>query len=345
MNGFARELLAIERSGFNARAGVLGIAVLGVFALAMIFVGPVAMAAAIGALVVLSADPPPPGRAWAVALLPPLVGGAALTFLSVSIGGNAVAGAVIGGIVALAATLQAGRGKKAGARGLIATMWVILAMTLYDSGVTALEYTVAFAVGGGAGAVVTWLRTRSDSPEGTGSDDLEAGSGAAPAPYLETQLLSPLGVLAVLRGIGIGLGIWIGFTYFPDHAAWVAITSVIVIRPPTHQAVVVGLQRSLGTGVGVIVAVALAGVVGQSSVGLAILFLATAFFMMSVREVNYALFAMLGAALVVFLQRIVQGGVAETALERLEATVIGVLVAFVVLAFVDAFDRRRRAAG
>ena len=125
----------------------------------------------------------------------------------------------------------------------------------------------------------------------------------------------------------------------------IAITSLIVIRPPTRKAVVVGLQRSLGTGIGVIAAVALAGIAGRADVVLVVLFLATAFLMMSVREVNYALFAMLAAALVVFLQRIVQGDAAETAYERLAATVIGVLIAFVVLGLVDAFGRTRRATG
>ena len=132
-------------------------------------------------------------------------------------------------------------------------------LTLYDSGVTALAYSLAFAVGGAAGGLVTWLRSRPRPP----------------------------------------------------------------VRPWWS-----GSSESLGTGVGVTAAVALAGIVGQSTAGVAILFLATALLMMSAREVNDALFAMLAAALA-----------------RLAATVIGVVIAFVVLGLVDAAARTKRATG
>jgi len=345
MTQFTRELLAVEREGIDLRAGVLGLLVLTAFAAAIALVGPVAMAAAVGALVVLSTDPPPAGRAWTIALMPLIISGAVLTFLAVWLDGNAIAGALLGGIVGLAATLQAGRSTKAGARGLIATIWVILGLTLYDSGVTPLEYSLAFVAGAAVGTLAALSRARSGPPEGAGADDVEGHVTGATIPSFGALLKSPLGLLAVLRGIGIGVAIWVGFMWFPSHPAWVAITALIVIRPPTHQAVLVGLQRSLGTCVGVIGAVALAGIVGETTAGLVVLFLATAFLMMSVREVNYALFAMLAAALVVFLERILQGNAAETAFDRFAATVTGVAIAFVILGLVDVFRRARRSDG
>lgn len=316
--------------------------VLAVFGLAIAVVGPVAMAAAIGALVVLATDPPPAGRSWATAPLPLIVGGAVLTWLAVSIGDQPVPAALLVGIVGVVATLVSGRSRKAGVRALVATLWVILALTLGATDVGALDYAVAFAVGGAVGAGVAVAKARKGSAEGTGDDDAEQGTSTPPPATLGDLLRSPIGPFAVLRGIGLGVGVYLGFTWFPEHPAWLAISALIVMRPPTHQAVVVGLQRSLGTGIGVIIAVALAGVVGENQPALVALFLASAFLMMAVREVNYALFAMFVTTLVVYLQRILGADAAESGSDRVAETILGVAIAMVVLGLTEALSRARR---
>jgi hypothetical protein len=341
MTSFAQELVAVDRERLDLRAGLLGLAVLAVFGVAIALVGPVAMAAAMGALVVLATDPPPAGRSWATALLPLVVGGAVLTFVAVSIGAQAVPAALLVGVVGIVATLHGGRSRNAGIRGLVATLWIILALTLYATGVGALEYAVAFAVGGAVGAGVALARAPSGSAEGTGTDDVEAGTTATPPSTLGALLASPLGLFAVLRGIGLAVAVLLGFTLFPAHPAWLAISSLIVMRPPTRNALVVGMQRSLGTGLGVIAAVALAGAIGENTPGLVILFLASAFLMMAVREVNYALFAMFVTAVVVYSQRILGADAAESGGDRLAETVLGVAIAFVVLGLTEVIVRRR----
>jgi len=90
MASVARELLAVDRQRVDLRAGVLGLVVLGVLAAAIAWVGPQALAAVIGALVMLSTDPPPAGRSRATTLLPLVVGGTVLTFVAVWIGGRAM---------------------------------------------------------------------------------------------------------------------------------------------------------------------------------------------------------------------------------------------------------------
>jgi hypothetical protein len=114
MTSFAQELLTVDRQRLDLRAGLVGLVVVTVFGVAVAFVGPEAMAAAIGALVVLATDPPPGGRSSAVALLPLLVGGTALTYLAVSIGGHAVAAALLAAVVGLAGSLQAGAAARPG---------------------------------------------------------------------------------------------------------------------------------------------------------------------------------------------------------------------------------------
>jgi len=71
---------------------------------------------------------------------------------------------------------------------------------------------------------------------------------------------------------------------------------------------------------------------------LVILFLASAFLMMAVREVNYALFAMFVTAVVVYSQRILGADASESGGDRLAETVLGVAIAFVVLGHPDLTD-------
>ena len=64
--------------------------------------------------------------------------------------------------------------------------------------------------------------------------------------------------------------------------------------------------------------------------------------MMAVREVNYALFAMLVTTLVVYTQRILGADAAESGRDRLFETVLGVAIAFTVLGLTEALSRARK---
>ena len=86
--------------------------------------------------------------------------------------------------------------------------------------------------------------------------------------------------------------------------------------------------------------VAVAGVVGENTTALIILFLASAFLAMAFREANYALFAVFVTALVVYSQRILGADAAESGQDRVIETVVGVAIAFIVLAVAEAMERR-----
>ncbi|MHA6523811.1 FUSC family protein [Tessaracoccus sp. G1721] len=341
MASFATELLTLDRRLISVRAGLTGLAVLSVLAAAILIWGPLAMAAVIGALILLATDPPPAGRPWAKALLPLVVVGAALTYVAVWIDGRPVAAAVLVGVVGVATALHSGRSRKAGVRGLISAIWIILALTLHDTGVGPLGYAAGFAVGAAVGAGVAWLRAREGSDEGVGDDDVEAGTTAQPSSGRRGQLGSALGQFAVLRGLGLAVATLLGFTFFPAHPAWLPVCALLVMRPPSHQAFVLGTQRTLGTAVGVIIAVALTGLVGDNTLVLVLLFLGSAFLVMTFREVNYALFALLLTTLIVFSQRILGVGAAESGVDRLLETLLGVVIAFCVLGLDAALTRAR----
>ena len=84
------------------------------------------MLAVIGALVVLSTEPPPHGRSWTTAVLPLVAGGAVLTSIAIAIGEHPIPAALLAGVVRVAATLPAGLSEKASIPSLIATLRIIL---------------------------------------------------------------------------------------------------------------------------------------------------------------------------------------------------------------------------
>jgi hypothetical protein len=333
-------LVALDRRQIDVTAGVVGVVVVALLAVAVVAWGPVAMAAVVGALVMLVADPPTAGRGRIAALAPLGAGGALVTLVAVAVRTQPVLAALVVGAVAVVASLHAGRSRSAGTRGLVATIWVILAVTLPDSGARPIGYAAAFAAGAVVGAVVTLLRSRvRPEPAGLSSDEA-AGSGT-PSPVDGAAAKAGLIRFSLLSGIGLGVSVLVGFTWFPAHPAWVAITALLVMRPPMAEALVVGVQRSLGTAVGVLLAVAVSGIVGDNTAALVVLFLASAFLMMAVREANYALFAVFVTTLVIYLQRLVGAEAADSGVHRLIETVVGVLVAFVVLGVNEVIGRAR----
>jgi hypothetical protein len=332
------ELATIERGRIDLRAGAIGLGILAVVLAALGLIGAAAVAMAIGVLVVLVGPAPSSPSEWIRGLA--VVGlGAALTVVAVAVGADAVPAAAFAALVGAASTLEAGRGRGAAVRAFLMTIWLVLALALVDTGTSELAYAVAFAAGCGIGAVGVTIGTRRASgPGGTREPATE------PPPTFAALARSPLGLMAVLRGLGLGVAVLLGYAWFPEHSLWAAFTALIIIRPPTRRAVVVGLKRSIGTGAGVALAVLLAGLLGASTAAVAVLFLATAFLMMAIKETDYTIVSALVTALVVFGQRLVSLDAAEAGLERLLATLVGVAIAFVVLAAVEAAGRAHRPA-
>ncbi len=331
------ELISIERGRLDLRAGAIGLGILAVVLAGLGLIGAPAVAVAVGVLVVLVGPAPASPSDWIRGLV--VVGlGAALTVVAVAVGAEAVPAAAFAALVGATSTLEAGRGRNAAVRSFLMTIWLVLALTLTDTGTSGIAYAIALAAGCGIGALGLAIRT---GRAGRG-DETDGASG--PVPTYAALARGPLGLMAVLRGLGLGLAVLLGYAWFPEHPAWAALTALIIIRPPTRRAVVVGLKRSIGTGTGVVLAVLLAGLAGGSTPAVAVLFLATAFLMMALRDADYTLVSVLVTALIVFGQRLVRVDASEAGLERFLATVVGVAIAFVVLAVVEAAARARQPA-
>lgn len=330
------ELVTVERGRLDLRAGAIGLGILAVVLAGLGLIGAPAFAVAIGVVVVLVGPVPTSPSDWIRGLTG--VGlGAALTVVAVSVGAEAVPSAAFAALVGAASTLAAGRGHGPAVRAFLMTIWLVLALTLADSGTPGVVYAIALAAGCGIGALALALRTgRGDGADGA------PGTTPEPVPTLAVLARGPLGLMAALRGLGVGIAVLLGYAWFPEHPAWAAFTALIIIRPPTRRAVVVGLKRSIGTGTGVVLAVLLASLAGESTVVVAVLFLVTAFLMMALRDADYAVVSVLVTALIVFGQRLVRTDAAEAGLDRFLATLVGVAIAFAVLATVEAAARTRQ---
>lgn len=329
------ELVTIERGRLDLRAGAIGLGILAVVLAGLGLIGAPAVAVAIGVVVVLVGPVPSSPSDWIRGLT--VVGlGAALTVVAVAVGAEAVPAAAFAALVGATSTLEAGRGRNAAVRSFLMTIWLVLALTLADSGTPGVVYAIALAAGSGMGALALAIRT-GRAGRGDGTD-----GASGPVPTYAALARGPLGLMAALRGLGLGIAVLLGYAWFPEHPAWAAFTALIIIRPPTRRALVVGLKRSIGTGTGVVLAVLLASLAGESTVVVAVLFLATAFLMMALRDADYAVVSVLVTALIVFGQRLVRTDAAEAGLDRFLATLVGVAIAFAVLATVEAVARTRQ---
>jgi hypothetical protein len=339
-----RDVIALDRSAVNVRAGIIGLLAIILLLLAILLVGDVAMAAVIGAMALLAMDPPRPKRSWIIDVLSLIVGGAVLTLLAVTVGDQAVPAALVVAFAAWATlVLPEWRGTSP-ISGVILTLWIVLALDQNGSGSGALEYAVSFALGGTFGAAVAWYRQRStnaSSASATSSSTDDGQPGPEHPASLKSVLTGPIGIVALLRAAGLGVAVLLGYALFEDHTTWAAISVVIVVRLPARDAVFIGVQRSLGTAAGVVIAVILASLLGGTTLALFVLFLGTAFLMLALKEVNYSLFAMLLTALIVLTQRILSADALDAGLERLLATILGVVISFVVLGLIEATNRRR----
>jgi uncharacterized membrane protein YccC len=157
---------------------------------------------------------------------------------------------------------------------------------------------------------------------------------------LESIIHSPLGWFAVLRGGAVGIAVPLGAWLFPDHPVWAALTVLLVLRPAVGETVRVGVQRTLGTIAGVLLAEGMIILGDGSDVVLLAALLAAAFAMTALQSVNYAVFVLLLTAVLVLTQELLGLSAQATASDRLLATILGALIAFGGIAFAYLIQRR-----
>ena len=224
-------------------------------------------------------------------------------------------------------------------------LWAVLVLTVGATPEDAVTMALAFALGGGIALVSMWISSRipSDEPipsdelgptdeDAPGSDSIQGDGQASPKPDSAKPAVSRLVTFAVLRALIAGASIYIGYQLFPNHATWMALTFVIVVRPPAHQAFVTGVARTLGTVLGVLLGMLVAEITVGNTAAQLVAFTIVGFAMVAVNKVNYVLSTLFMTAFILLSEQFLLAGVISNGWQRLLATLMGVGVAFLLIA-------------
>ena len=323
MTARLRELLALDMTKVDLRSGLTGtIAILVAIVFVAVF-GTIGMTAGIAALFVIAADQPGPVRERGAGVLVITLGGAVIAFVAVWAGIEHIwVATLLTFSITAVATLTAGFGHVAAIRGLLLSLWAVIAFGFAGDEEKALALSMAFLAGGVIAAVILWLESRTSHEP---SAEVEAETVARTIGEL---VRSPLGWFALLRAGAVAISTALGIALFPDHAMWPALTVLLVMRPKAGEAVEAGVRRTLGTLAGVLVAEAVVAVAGGSEIVIFVAFMLAAFAMVALKQVNYWVFVLFLTAVIILSEALLGENTEAAAMQRLVATVLGASIAF-----------------
>jgi hypothetical protein len=320
--GSFTSLLALDMEQASARKGAVGLLAV---VLALVFIalfGTVGMTAGVAALFVFAADSPgaPADRIRGVLVM--TVGGALIASVAVWAGtGTVWAATLLTFVIAGLGTIAAGFGAGAATRGLLLTLWAVVALSFAGDADSGLEVAGAYLVGGLIAAAILWVQARTPLAE-------SAVGARDSTPALAEIVASPLGLFALVRAAAVGLATFLGIELFPEHAIWPALTVVLVLRPKLGDTLEKGVLRTIGTLVGVAAAGAVVALADGSDAVVIAAFLVAAFAMVALKDVNYWVFVLFLTAVLVLMQELLGADADAAGADRLLATLLGSGIAF-----------------
>jgi uncharacterized membrane protein YccC len=337
-----RETLTVDWQQVRIRRAVSGLVAMLLAVLFARSVGDIVLSGAMATLFVVAAggDGPMSARLPGMVrftLYGSLLGG--LAFLS---SGTVVAVAAVLGVATYVGTLAAAAGPRQARGGLFLTLWALMALMLGAGGAEPWRVSVAFLVGGAIAIAVTAIRLSTSAEDEAGDDDQPTqhdtieGARLIRPQQLVAAVSSPIGGFALARTIATIAGVLLGYWWFPSYPIWVAITVIVVLRPSAHQSVSAGVQRTIGTALGVGVAAAVAQVLPRSDGAVVVAFFVSGLLMVAFMSANATLKAAFLTAMLVFGQRLADADAFEAGSVRLLATAVGVLIAFGIIALTSA---------
>jgi MFS family permease len=318
----ARHALVLDLEQASVRRGLIGTLVVLVTILSLALLGQVGLTAALAALMVIIADQPGPARERWTGVLVVTALGSAIALLA------AWAGSEHLGIITLVAmavtalgTLASAFGHAVAIRGLVLSLWAVIALSFAGLEEPALALAVAFLVGGLVATAILWVGARMNTSEG-------AEPVVQPvARSLDKLIHSPLAAYALVRAVAVGVAIVLGVTWFPQHPIWPALTVLLVMRPKLGEALEAGVLRTVGTLGGVLLAEAVVMVAGDRELIVFAAFVLAAFAMAALHGVNYVLFVLFVTTLIILTGALLGGDVTAAATQRLLATILGAIIA------------------
>ena len=279
-----------------------------------------------------------------VTIVGALLGGFA--FLS---GDSTIGVAIVLGAATYLGTLVAAEGPTAAKEGVYLTIWPLVAIMLGSSDTKSWTVAVGFLAGGVLAILITAVRLRISSEDA--ANDLGAADELDEVPRGERSFLerlvaatrSPIGIFAIVRAASVVLAVVLGGWLFPDYPLWAAVTVIVVVKPSANQSLSAAIQRTLGTAMGVVLALGVASVLPRNETAVAIAFLIAGTLMVAFNNANYTLFATFLTAMLVFGQRLVQADAFEAGWSRLFATLVGAVIGIAVMAIAIRLAQRHTA--
>lgn len=347
-----REVIELDLSKLDLRGAISGTIALGIAVVFIGIFGDVGLAAGIAALFVIAGAKGRNQAPDAISVLLILVG-AVITLLVGFSDGTSWGAAIAIAAITLLATLTPLWGPRLAAAGVFAVLWAVLVLVLGGTSENAFSLALAFLVGGGLALVVLWVSSRVPSkkpangvsgPDDHEGPDPDAETGAATGPdsgksgQVATKPRaaavnrSSVITFAVMRALLAGICVYVGYTLFPDHPAWMILTFVLVVRPPASQAITIGLGRALGTVLGVLLGMGVAQLAAGNTPAQIVAFVVFGFCMVATQKVNYAVFNLFTTSFMLISFELLQEGVVASGWQRLFATLLGIVLAFALIA-------------
>ena len=332
----------LERSVVGTLGIIVAIAFIGLL-------GPAGLLAGLCAIFLGVLDEPDPVRERLIAR------GRFATIGAVAVGVLAWSGDSIGwatlvaGVVTYLGTLAAGWGKRAAAEGQFLILLAVVTLMVGSTELSAVELALSFAAGGIIATAVSLVGSRWSGDDVAEPVEPSANDDPTVATQLDLSSIrevarSEIGAFALARALAVAIATAAGYELFESHPVWAMLTVVLVLQPPARQTWTVGLQRTAGTIVGVLIGILVVVLLDSSTAALAAAFIAAGFGMMAFTGVNYTLSTAFTTCVLLISQRILQEDAFSTGWDRIGATVLGTVVALAVVFVAVTLDRRSSSA-
>ena len=266
--------------------------------------------------------------------------GAALIMLLSWSGEETWSAVLVATAVTYCGTLAAGWGRKAAAEGQFLVLLTVVVLMVGPTDQSAVELAVAFVVGGLVATAISlvgghWAGTESADVSNATEDD---------SPSVGDVVRSEIGIFAGVRALAVGAATGVGYQLFDDHPVWTMLTVVLVLQTPARQTLRVGLQRTVGTVVGVLVGMMIVNWLDTGNVAVSVAFVLAGFAMITFKGVSDTLSTVFMTCVLLLSQRILHEDAYAAGWERVGATVLGASIAMFVVALAVT-NRRWRGSG
>ena len=341
----------MDLSAINAKRGLIG--TLGIL-LTIVFIGilgPAGLLAGVCALFLGVLDEKGTVRERLVLRARLVMIGALLIGVLSWSGENTSWATLVATVVTYLGTLAAGWGSRTAAEGQFLVLLTVITLMVGPTDLSSIDLALAFVAGGVIATAVSLAGARWTGDDASSSTDAAGAEPLDRPPVISVNAhtvgevaRSDVGVFAIVRALAVGVATASGYLLFEDHPVWAMLTVVLVLQTPARQTWTAGLQRTVGTIVGVLVGMVIVNWFDTGTVAIVSAFVLAGFGMIVFKNVSYTVSTLFTTCVLLFSQRILQEDAFSTGWHRIEATLLGTAIALAaVLVMVVARDRRSAA--